>query len=110
MTATDGPSARAIVRIVLIVVVSAVSLYLVYRLRTPLTWIVIGGFIAIALSAPVTIVQRRLRHRGLSIAAVSLGLIRTPLMMGAILVPPLVKETNKLVDKVPDYAADIQRY
>ncbi len=44
---------RNIVRVVVIVVVSVIALYLIYRLRTPITWIVIGAFIAVALSAPV---------------------------------------------------------
>src|SRR3954465_5013856 len=99
MTAREGPSARSIVRIVSVVVLSVISLYLIYRLRRPITWIVIGGFIAIALSAPVTIVQRPLRPRGLSILVVYLGLITIPILIGGIFVPPLVKETNKLVDK-----------
>ena len=34
----------------------------------------------------------------------------SPSCSGAILVPPLVKETNKLIDKVPSYASDVQDY
>ena len=37
----------------------------------------------------------------LAITIVYLGLILIPVMIGAILVPPLVKEANKLVDNVP---------
>src|SRR4051812_19634065 len=110
MSASPGPSIRSLVRIVVVVVASVIALYLVYRLRKPITWIVIGGFIAIALSAPVTVVQRRVRRRGLAIFIVYLGVICVPVLIGAVLVPPLVKETNRLVDKVPDYATDIQRY
>src|SRR3954447_8744657 len=111
MSATSaGPSARTVLRVVGIVLASAIAIYLVYRLRKPITWIVIGGFIAIALSAPVAVVQRRLRHRGLSIASVYLALILIPVLIGGVLVPPLVKETNRLVDKVPDYATDVQKY
>src|SRR3954451_6770759 len=111
MSATSaGPSARTVLRVGGIVVASVIALYLVYRLRKPITWIVIGGFIAIALSAPVTVVQRRVRRRGLAIFIVYLGVICVPVLIGAVLVPPLVKETNRLVDKVPDYATDVQRY
>jgi predicted PurR-regulated permease PerM len=106
----EGPSVRSIVRVVAVVVISVITLYLIYRLRTPITWIVIGGFIAIAVAAPVRFVERRVRRRGLAVAIVYLGLILIPVLIGSVLVPPLVTETNRLVDKVPEYAADIQVY
>jgi predicted PurR-regulated permease PerM len=108
--ATTGPSTRAVLRIVLTVVLSALAVYLLYRLRKPITWIVIAAFIAIALSEPVGRLQGRLRRRGLAIATVYLALIAIPLLFGAVLVPPLVKETNKLIDNVPAYARDVQDY
>ena len=43
------------------------ALYLIYRLRRPITWIFIAGFIAIALSGPVAFLQRRMR-RGAAVA------------------------------------------
>jgi predicted PurR-regulated permease PerM len=106
----NGPSARAIVRIVGVVLTCFIALYLIYLLRKPLSWIVIGGFIAIALSAPVTILERRVRRRGLAVLTVYLGLVAVPVLIGAILVPPLVKETNNLVDNAPQYAQDIQDF
>jgi predicted PurR-regulated permease PerM len=99
-----------ILRVVATVVLSALAVYLLYRLRKPLTWIVIAAFIAIALSEPVDRLQKRLRRRGLAITTVYLGLVAVPLLFGAILVPPLVKETNKLIDNVPGYASDVQDY
>ncbi len=101
---------RSIVRIVAVVLVSGLALYLVYRLRTPITWIVIGAFIAVALSAPVGVLEKRVRRRGLAITAVYLGLVLVPVVIGAVLVPPLVKETNSLVDRVPTYAKDVQSF
>jgi predicted PurR-regulated permease PerM len=106
----DGPSTRATFRVVGIVVVSVIGLYLVYLLRRPITWIVIGGFIAIALSSPVNRLEGRLKRRGVAIAIVYLALILVPVAIGSILVPPLVKETNRLVDKTPEYAQDVQDY
>ncbi len=103
-------STRTVLRVVAIVVLSVIALYLVYRLRKPITWIVIAAFIAVALSEPVNRLQPRLRRRGLAITVVFLGLIAVPILAGAILVPPLVKETNKLIDKVPAYANDVQDY
>src|SRR3954452_24857987 len=110
MASREGPSVRAVVRIVGVVVVSALTLYLIYRLRKPITWIVIGAFIAIALAAPVRFVEDRTGRRGLAITIVYLLLILLPVLVGAILVPPVVKEGNRLVDRVPDYARDVQRY
>lgn len=104
----SGPSTRAILRIVAIVVISGIALYLIYRLRTPITWIVVGGFIAVTLSAPVGMLQTYLRRRGLAIATVYFGLILVPVIFGAVLVPPLVKETNKLIDELPAYAQDVE--
>jgi predicted PurR-regulated permease PerM len=110
MASREGPSARAVLRIVGIVVASGLGLYLVYRLRTPLTWIVIGAFLAISLAAPVRFVERRIGRRGIAITVVYLLLILLPVLVGAILVPPLVKETNNLVDQIPGYAADVREY
>jgi predicted PurR-regulated permease PerM len=107
---SDGPSTRAIVRIVGIVVISVVALYLIFLLRKPITWIVIAAFIAVALSAPVNLLEKSTHGRGRAIALVYLAVILVPVLIGTILVPPLVKETNKLVDKVPEYASDVSDY
>ncbi len=101
---------KTVLRVVAIVVLSAIALYLIYRLRKPITWIVTAAFIAVALSGPVGMLQRRVRRRGAAIAIVFVGLISVPVLFGAILVPPLVKETNKLIDKVPSYVNDVQDY
>jgi predicted PurR-regulated permease PerM len=108
--ASDGPSTRAILRIVGIVVVSVITLYLIYLLRRPITWIVIAAFIAVALSSPVALLERSTGRRGRAIALVYLGVILVPVLIGAILVPPLVKETNKLVDRIPSYANDVTTF
>jgi predicted PurR-regulated permease PerM len=99
-----------VARIVAIVVGAAISLYLIYLLRTPLTWIVIGAFLAVALSAPVSRLEKRVKRRGTAITIVYFGLILVPVLIGAILVPPLVKEANKLIDKLPAYAQDVTDY
>ncbi len=55
---TPSLSTRGIVRIVLTVIACVLALYLIYLLRKPLTWIFIAGFIAIALSGPVSFLRR----------------------------------------------------
>ncbi len=106
----DGPSTRAVLRVVLTVVASALALYLIWVLRKPITWIVIAGFIAIAVTPPVRFLESRVGRRGLAVAIVFLGLVLTPIAIGAVLVPPVVNEAQNLADKVPEYAADLRKF
>jgi predicted PurR-regulated permease PerM len=103
------PTARAVLRIVLVVVLVVLALWLIYLLRRPLTWIFIAGFLAIALSGPVNYLARRMR-RGLAIALVYVGLILFPVLIGAILVPPVVEQLNNLIQNLPAYAGDLQEF
>jgi predicted PurR-regulated permease PerM len=105
-TPVQSPSAwRQTLRTVLIVVAVAITLYLIFLLRRPLTWIFIAGFLAIALAGPVNFLQRRM-PRGIAIAIVYLALILTPILVMAVLVPPVVTQANNLVDNLPQYAGD----
>jgi predicted PurR-regulated permease PerM len=108
--AYDGPTLRAIFRVVGAVVVVVLGLYMAYLLRKPITWIVIAGFIAIAVSGPIRFLTARGAKRGLAIAIVYIGLILTPVVVGAVLVPPIVTEANNLADKAPAYAEDVQTF
>ncbi len=102
-------STRQVVRIVMTIVAVVLMLYLIYRLRTPLTWIFIAGFLAIALSGPVSFLQRRIR-RGPAVALVYLGLILVPMLIFAALVPPIVEEGNNLAQSLPEYARDLSEF
>jgi predicted PurR-regulated permease PerM len=101
--------ARLVVRVVLIVLTIILTLYLVYLLRQPLTWIFIAGFLAIALSGPVNFLQRYMK-RGLAIACVYIALILIPILLGALLIPPVVEQLNNLVNNLPQYVADLQDF
>jgi predicted PurR-regulated permease PerM len=100
------PAWRQTLRTVLIVVAVAVSLYLIFLLRRPLTWIFIAGFLAIALAGPVNWLQRRM-PRGAAIAIVYIALIISPLLVIGVLVPPVVTQANNLIDNLPQYASDL---
>jgi predicted PurR-regulated permease PerM len=102
-------SARAIARIVLIIVGVILCLYLIYLLRKPITWILIAGFLALALSPPVNFLNRYV-PRGLAIAGVYLALLGTIVALGLLLIPPIVGELNDLADHAPSYAQDVQDY
>jgi predicted PurR-regulated permease PerM len=102
-------SARVVLRVVLTIVLVVLALYLLYLLRRPLTWIFIAGFLAIALSGPVNFLQRRMK-RGFAIAIVYVALILVPVLLAALLVPPVVEQLNLLIDNLPQYVADLQEF
>jgi predicted PurR-regulated permease PerM len=103
------PTARSVVRIVLIVVCVAIALYLLFLLRRPIGWLLISIFLAVALSPPVNFVARRMK-RGLAITVVYLVLLAVPLLLVALIVPPLITEANNFAGNVPDYAEDVTRF
>src|SRR3712207_2477098 len=100
---------RVVLRAVLTTVAVALSLYLIYLLRQPLTWIFIAGFLAIALSGPVHFLQRRMR-RGLAVTLVYVGLILLPVLIFAAHIPPIVEQANNLADNLPRYAAQLRDF
>src|SRR2546426_6013699 len=102
-------SARAVARLVLIIVAVLVVLYLIYLLRQPLTWLFISVFLAVALSRPVNFLNRYMK-RGLAILTVYLGMFATIVVLGLVLIPPIVSQVNKLADNAPQYAQDVRKY
>jgi len=100
---------RQTLRTVLIVVAVAISLYLIYLLRRPLTWIFIAAFLAIALAGPVNILQRKM-PRGLAVALVYFGVILIPIVLMSLIVPPIVNQGNNLADNLPKYAHDFSDF
>jgi predicted PurR-regulated permease PerM len=101
----DAP-AKAIVRIVLIIVGVVLSLYLLYLLRKPIGWLFIATFLAVALSGPVNALNRHMR-RGFAITVVYLALLAVPLLLTALIVPPFVTGADRLAGNAPEYARDV---
>jgi predicted PurR-regulated permease PerM len=106
---SDVLSVRSIVRVVLIVVGTAISLYILYLLRQPLVWLFIAAFLAIALSGPVNLLHRKM-PRGLAIAIVYLVLLTLPFALAAIFGPPLITQANALATNLPRYAHDVTEF
>src|SRR5262245_5257386 len=102
-------SPRVILRIVLLIVGVVLVLYVIYRLRKPISWLVIATFLAVAMSGPVNLLNRYMR-RGFAITLSYLGLLAVPVALGAVLVPPIVNGVNDLAQKAPDYAAQARDY
>jgi predicted PurR-regulated permease PerM len=108
-TSSDSPlpSFAAILRVILTTVAVVFTLYIIYLLRTPLTWLFIAAFLAIALSAPVAFLSRWMK-RGFAIAIVYLGVLLFPLVLAGLFIPPLVTQGNNLAHNLPQYAQDLQ--
>jgi predicted PurR-regulated permease PerM len=104
-----NPPARSIARIVLIIVGVIASLYLIYLVRKPIGWLITATFLAVALSRPVNLLNRRMR-RGFAIALVYLGLLLVPILIGALIVPPIVNGVNDLAQNAPRYARDVTHF
>ena len=103
------PSAREVVRIVLIVVAVAISLYLLYLVRRPLLWLLAAIFIAAALSPPVNWLSQRMR-RGFAVTIVFLCLLAVPILLIALIVPTIITEGTRFADNVPQYARDVTNF
>ena len=103
------PAVRDIVRIVLVIVSVAIVLYLLWRLRKPISWVLISVFLAVALSPPVNYLARSMK-RGFAIAIVYVGLLLVPILLIALIVPPLITEGNNFADNVPQYADDVTEF
>lgn len=101
------PTTRTVFRTVMVVLLVLATLYLAYRLRQPIGWIVLATFIAIALSGPVNLLSRHM-PRGVAILLAYLGLILIPIGVGAIVMPPLVREATDLAQNAPQYVQDAQ--
>ena len=102
-------SVRNIVRIVLTVVCVVLVLYLLYLLRRPISWLLVSTFLAVALSPIVNRLNRRMK-RGFAITLTYLGLLLVPILLIALIVPPLITEANDFAENVPQYADDITEF
>ncbi|CAN5509485.1 AI-2E family transporter [soil metagenome] len=109
VASSETPAVRVVVRTVLIVVGVAVTLYLLYLVRRPISWLLIATFLAVALSGPVNFLDARMK-RGFAITIVYLALLTVPFLLGALIVPPLVTEGNNLAENAPQYADDITSF
>jgi predicted PurR-regulated permease PerM len=98
---------RKVLRTIATVLLTVLSLWLIYKLRTPLLWLLVALFVAIAASGPVNLLARHMR-RGLAIAVVYVLILLIPIGIGAILLPPLVTSGVNLVEDLPGYINDFQ--
>ncbi len=103
------PSVTVPLRTTLIVAAVGLTLYVAYLLRTPLGWLLISTFIALALSRPVRFLSRRMR-RGVAITIVYIGLLLVPFGLGALTIPPVLTQVEHFTQNAPRYATDVRAY
>jgi predicted PurR-regulated permease PerM len=102
-------NARSIARAVLIAVAVLLTIYVLYLLRKPLSWLIIAAFIAVAAAGPVNVLQRRMK-RGFAIAIVYFLIAMVPVGLGALLIPPIVGQSSDLADNAPEYVQDVEDF
>jgi len=108
-TIITSSTVRQIIRNVLVVLAVLGSIYLIYLLRKPLGWLVVATFLAVALSGPVNLLHRFM-NRGAAIALTYLGVLLLPVLLALIVVPPFVNQGTDLVEDIPEYARDLEKF
>src|SRR3954466_14791693 len=103
MAAANTLSTRTIARIVLTVVVTLGTLYLLYQVRSVLLLIFIAGFLAVALGPPVGWFRRRHVPQALSILLVYLLIASGIVGIGLLIVPQVVSQVDQLAQDIPGY-------
>jgi predicted PurR-regulated permease PerM len=98
-----------VLRIVLIVVACVIGLYLLWRVRTVIRLAAISLFLALAMLPIVDALDHRTRiRRSLSILLVYLVLVAAVVVIGAVVVPSIIKEVGQLSKDAPRYAHDLR--
>ncbi len=105
----DGPSVRAVVRVLLVLLVTIGLLWLVYVSRTVLIWIAVSIFFAVAIDPIVRLFRKYLKlRRPLAIALVYLLGAGVLAGVAFAFVPPVIDAINELRNDVPRYVADLR--
>lgn len=101
-------SARNVAKVLLTAAAVLAGLYLLWLIRGVILILFVSVFLAVALGPAVDFYQRRLRLRriaAIGLTYVTLLLVAT--VIGLLVVPPIVEQTTKFVENVPEYVADL---
>jgi predicted PurR-regulated permease PerM len=105
-----APSLRGVVRIVAVVVACFVALYLLWRVRAVVRLAAIALFVALALNPVIDAIDVRLRvPRAAIILALFVALTAGVVVVGAVVVPSVVRQVQQLSHEAPGYAQDVRR-
>jgi predicted PurR-regulated permease PerM len=86
-----------------VLLLTALALYLLFRLRNLLFMVFVALFIAVALEPPVHFLEKRGWKRGLATGLVFLVGFLLIVAFVALLVPLFVNQVNDLIDQLPGY-------
>jgi predicted PurR-regulated permease PerM len=98
---------RTVLRVVGILIATAVVLEVVWIARHVLTWIFIALFLALALNPAVDRLERRIKRRGLATGVIYLMALGATVGVALLFIPTLVHQVNDFAGKVPDYLDDL---
>lgn len=105
-----APPVSGVLRIVLIIVVTALALYLAWRIHGVIQLLAISLFFALALFPAVPAVAVTTRApRAVVIVAVYLLLVLLVSLIGYVVIPSVVREVQTLSRDAPHYAAELRR-
>ena len=105
--AGDGPSTRAVVRIVLTVAGVLVVLYAAYLVRSILVLVLIAGFLAVGLDPAVRRLERLGMRRGFAVAVIFFSAVLFVMGFAMAVVPPLVSQVASFATNLPQYVQDL---
>jgi predicted PurR-regulated permease PerM len=97
-----------VAKVVLVAAAVGAALYLLYRIRSVVGLVFIAVFIAVALGRAVEFFERFGLKRWLAILTTYLTMLLAVFVLGLLVVPPIVNETNKFVKNVPHYVDDLR--
>jgi predicted PurR-regulated permease PerM len=102
-------SARGVAKVVLVAALVAAGLFVLYQIRSVIGLVFVALFVAVALGRPVDFFARHGLKRWLAILTTYFGMLGAVFLVGLLIVPPIVSETNKFVKDVPNYVNDLKK-
>jgi predicted PurR-regulated permease PerM len=101
-------SARTVAKVLLTAIAVLAGLYLLWLIRGVILILFMSVFLAVALGPAVDFFQRRLRLRRVgAIAMTYFSLLLVATVIGFLVVPPIVEQSAKFIDNVPEYVQTI---
>jgi predicted PurR-regulated permease PerM len=98
-----------VAKVVLVAAAVGAGLYLLYRIRSVVGVVFVAVFIAVALGRAVDFFERLGLKRWLAILTTYLAMLLAVFVVGLLVVPPIVNETNRFVKNVPHYVDDLKK-
>lgn len=109
MKVTIDVATQTFIRLGFVVLSFVVAIYLAMKVQQPLTIIAVALFLALALNPPVSHIARRLPGRS-RVGATALAYLLVISLLGAMLffvVPPVIEQSSKFADTVPQLIDNI---